>query len=90
MTTRSSPNVVETIAACARAIDEFRRNGLMPFRAAWMRYDMLRDRSIRVQDGKQPFDGIARGIGDHGELLVETPEGLRLCHSGEVSVRVAP
>lgn len=81
---------VETIAACARAIDGFRRNGLAPFRAAWLRYDMLRDRSIRVQDSKQPFDGIARGIGDHGELLVETPEGLRLCHSGEVSVRVAP
>ena len=32
--------------------------------------------------------GIACGVDESGALLVETPEGLRHFHSGEVSVRI--
>ncbi len=45
-------------------------------------------RKVRVLDPKGEYDGIARGISDTGELLVEIPDGsIREVNSGEVSVR---
>lgn len=46
-----------------------------------------RNRQVRVLDPKEPFTGIARGIADHGELMVETDQGIEPVSSGEVSVR---
>lgn len=45
------------------------------------------DRQVRVLDQKEPFTGTARGITAHGELIVETDEGIKRVSSGEVSVR---
>ncbi len=50
-------------------------------------YLVNRDRQVRVLDQKDPFVGTARGIAEHGELMVETEQGVRLVSSGEVSVR---
>ena len=53
-------------------------------------YDRLVNagRKVRVLDPKGEYDGIARGINDLGELLVETPDGkVHEVNSGEVSVR---
>ena len=44
-------------------------------------------RAVRVLDPKAEFEGVARGISERGELLVETETGLRKVDSGEVSVR---
>lgn len=46
------------------------------------------DQPVRVLDGQAPYEGIARGISDRGELLVEKEDGtLAAVSSGEVSVR---
>lgn len=53
-------------------------------------YDELlvnRNKSVRVLDPKEPFDGKAMGITPKGELIVETWESRKLVSSGEVSVR---
>ena len=42
---------------------------------------------VRVLDPKEPFDGVAQGITDRGELIVDTWEARKLVSSGEVSVR---
>ncbi|MDD7643683.1 MAG: biotin--[acetyl-CoA-carboxylase] ligase [bacterium] len=44
-------------------------------------------RQVRILDPKGEYEGIALGITEHGELLTETPEGVRRVDSGEVSVR---
>lgn len=45
-------------------------------------------RQVRVLDPKGEFDGIARGIRDTGELIVELPDKeIRDVYAGEVSVR---
>ncbi len=44
-------------------------------------------RQVRVLDLKKDFTGIARGIDEEGELLVETGDGLKRVSAGEVSVR---
>lgn len=53
-------------------------------------YDELlvnRNKSVRVLDLKEPFDGKAMGITPKGELIVDTWESRKLVSSGEVSVR---
>lgn len=53
-------------------------------------YDELlvnRNKSVRVLDPKEPFDGKAMGITPKGELIVNTWESRKLVSSGEVSVR---
>ncbi len=44
-------------------------------------------RHVRVTDLKEDYTGIARGINERGELIIETENGLRLAAAGEVSVR---
>ena len=44
---------------------------------------------VRVNDPREPYEGICRGITNHGELMVETGEYLKLVMSGEVSVRAS-
>lgn len=47
-----------------------------------------RDREVRVLDPKGEYNGVARGINELGELLVETQDrGLVAVYAGEVSVR---
>ena len=48
-----------------------------------------RDREVRVLDPKGAFQGIARGINEKGELLVERESDgeIVLVYAGEVSVR---
>lgn len=54
-------------------------------------YDMLlinRDREVRVLDPKGEYTGVARGITDAGELIVELSDGtVNYVYAGEVSVR---
>jgi BirA family biotin operon repressor/biotin-[acetyl-CoA-carboxylase] ligase len=46
------------------------------------------DEPVRVLDGKNPYQGTARGIDVQGELLVETEDGnISRVNAGEVSVR---
>lgn len=47
-----------------------------------------RDREVRVLDPNGEFQGIARGINESGELLVEREDGsITAVYAGEVSVR---
>lgn len=47
-----------------------------------------RDREVRVLDPKGEYSGVARGIDDKGELIVELPDGSYCnVYAGEVSVR---
>lgn len=64
-----------------------REQSLEFVREEYERWLVNRDREVWVLDPAGPWEGIARGIGPGGELLVETKEGLRPVDSGEVSVR---
>lgn len=46
-----------------------------------------RGRQVQVQDPKGSYLGVALGINQDGELLVETKQGICAVASGEVSVR---
>lgn len=51
--------------------------------------DALVGRPVRVSGvGGEVWDGMANGVTREGALRVITPGGERLCHAGEVSVRL--
>ena len=60
---------------------------LRPFMDYWNSHDLLAGRDIAIlQDGKTE-EGVSRGIDDEGRLLLETPDGVRLVHAGDVHLR---
>ncbi len=48
----------------------------------------LTGQSVRATRGNEILDGVVRGVDSNFGLIVETPDGIRILHSGEVSVRV--
>ena len=72
----------------ANVLDEFSRNGFSTMRAEWEQYHAQQNAQIELQmpDGKL-ISGIARGVSDGGELMLETRDGVRQFNSGEVGAR---
>ncbi len=54
-------------------------------RSEWERYDVLRDRTVRVRSAAGEWAGVASGIGPDGALDLRLPDGShRRFHAGEV------
>ncbi len=68
------------------ALDQFTQHGFAPFRAEWESHHIYQNQMITLNlpDGSQ-CQGIARGVNDAGELCLETAQGMRAWHSGEIS-----
>ncbi|TCW31953.1 biotin--[acetyl-CoA-carboxylase] ligase [Gulbenkiania mobilis] len=82
----------QLLAAVLNALHDvlttFNREGFAAFREEWTAHAAFVGEPVRVSFSHgQPVEGIARGVDDNGALLVETPEGLRTFHVGEVSLR---
>lgn len=72
-------------------LDRYRREGFGPVREAWSRLSALAGRRLAVAvggagGGREVVEGIARGLGEDGSLLLDTPAGPRALLSGEVTV----
>ena len=76
------------LSELAQAFLEFGARGLAAFADEWSRADALAGRPVRVFQGEQVVDGIARGVDGDGALLVEAGSHRQRILSGEVSVRV--
>ena len=80
--------IAETMSYFEQYYDTFLKTQVLS--ALVREYDELlvnRNKSVRVLDPKEPFDGKAMGITPKGELIVDTWESRKLVSSGEVSVR---
>lgn len=90
----SEPSMTDLLArlldALAATFETFGAQGFAPLQAAWCAADSYRDRAVALYEGGDaPTVGIGRGVDDSGQLVVETPEGLRTVASGDVSLRAA-
>lgn len=83
------PSRSQLLAALLRelavVLQQFEQGGFAALRDEWERYHAHQQRPVqlRMPDG-QAVNGIARGVGEGGELCVETAQGLRQFNSGEV------
>ncbi len=69
---------------------EFERAGFHPLREEWQRRHVHQALGVRVTlPGGMHESGVARGVDENGALLLETAQGLRKFHSGDVSLRAA-
>jgi BirA family biotin operon repressor/biotin-[acetyl-CoA-carboxylase] ligase len=71
----------------ALALEEFSARGLDAFADEWRSADGLIDRPIRVQQGAETVEGLARGIDADGALLLDVRGVGRRILSGDVTIR---
>ena len=65
----------------------FESKGFAPMRPDWEALHAHQNRSVRVIGANETIEGIARGVTDGGELILETSAGVRHFSGGEVSLR---
>ena len=69
------------------ALGHFEHAGFEGFSDAWRELDLLKGERVQLEHNGQVLHGVAHGVDKNGGLLLETAEsGLRVFHSGEVSV----
>ena len=89
---QAAPPARSTIAAAliselALTLEEFAGRGLAAFQDEWRAADALVDRPVRVLQGAEVLEGLARGIDGDGALQLDVAGVRRRILSGEVTVR---
>jgi BirA family biotin operon repressor/biotin-[acetyl-CoA-carboxylase] ligase len=69
------------------ALDLFAESGFAAFAPAYVERDALRGRTLRVDDPRGMFEGVAMGVDARGALRVRTTHGEKSVDSAEVTVR---
>lgn len=79
---------------CAALLNElvpdlvrFGKLGFEPFAEQWPLINCYAGQDLLVKMGDQLITGVDRGIDAQGQLMLETPTGLRHFNAGEVSLR---
>jgi BirA family biotin operon repressor/biotin-[acetyl-CoA-carboxylase] ligase len=65
----------------------FENNGLEPFITRWRALDVYANQAVKLIIGQQTLSGISRGIDASGAIVLETEQGVKAYHGGEISVR---
>jgi BirA family transcriptional regulator, biotin operon repressor / biotin---[acetyl-CoA-carboxylase] ligase len=74
-----------------QVIVEFETVGVTAFLDEWQSYDCLKDKSATLFIGQHRYEGVVKGIDDHGLLLLARPDGsIQAFASGEVSFSKMP
>ena len=77
----------ELINSVFEMTSRFESHGFVTLRPDWEVLHAHQDRSVRVIGANETIEGIARGVTDSGELILETVSGVRHFSGGEVSLR---
>ncbi len=67
----------------------FSEHGFAGMRERWQRFDLCRERPVRVSVGDHHHQGRALGVAESGALLLEIDGQVRHFHGGEVSLRLS-
>ena len=71
-----------------QALDGFGDEGFAPWQEAWQALDALEGQPVTVPDDPT-LQGLGRGLDADGAYRIETAQGLRRVHAGDVSLRPA-
>ncbi|SAL26223.1 biotin--protein ligase [Caballeronia peredens] len=87
-------NLTDTLAALLNALDSalprFELEGFRPFRQRWLDAHAWAGREVLLLDqGSEVTRGIASGVDESGQLLIDAPEGPRAVATGELTLRLA-
>ncbi len=80
--------LIDILLELVTMLDLFEKQGFAYFQREWMAADHFKGQAVQVQTGADSFiTGIAQGVNTLGALQLETNEGMRTLHGGEVSLR---
>lgn len=71
-------------------VQHFEAEGFAAFVQAFNAAHKFHGQRCWVIQGEDSIEGVVLGIGDTGELILETQDGELRCHGGEVSLRSVP
>jgi BirA family biotin operon repressor/biotin-[acetyl-CoA-carboxylase] ligase len=80
------------LVALDATLAEFESGGFPALQTEWQMAHAFQGQAVRVQRGNtdalgEVLHGIAQGVDNQGALLLDTPQGRLILHSGEVTVR---
>ena len=79
--------VITLIRRLQEYLTLFEHQGFSPFVTAFNDLHTYHGETCTLIQGEQTTVGVVRGVGDRGELLLQTDEGVQQFHGGEVSLR---
>lgn len=66
----------------------FERDRFVAYREEWSELDCIAGKPVALHLGDRMLLGIAAGVGEIGELAIDTDQGREWFHGGEVSLRL--
>lgn len=86
-------NLTDTLAAELNALEpalqRFAASGFAPFQPRWNACHAYAGREVMlIEQGVEVARGVARGVDERGQLLLDTPTGRRAIATGDVSLRL--
>ncbi|MFM0648808.1 biotin--[acetyl-CoA-carboxylase] ligase [Paraburkholderia bryophila] len=87
-------NLTDTLAAELNALEpalqRFGAEGFAPFQARWNAVHAYAGREVvLLEQGQEITRGVAAGVDERGQLLLDTPTGRQTISTGDVSLRLA-
>jgi BirA family biotin operon repressor/biotin-[acetyl-CoA-carboxylase] ligase len=88
------PELPDLLAALlvdlVKTLDIFSARGFSPLADEWRKMNAWQGRTVRLLNGRQvEKEGICVGADEDGALLIQTPDGIERCLSGDLTLRVA-
>ncbi|MFX1735724.1 biotin--[acetyl-CoA-carboxylase] ligase [Paraburkholderia sp. A1RI_3L] len=86
-------NLTDTLAAELNALEpallRFAASGFAPFQPRWNACHAYAGREVMlIEQGVEAARGVATGVDERGQLLLDTPTGRRAIATGDVSLRL--
>ncbi len=87
-------NLTDTLAAELNALEpalqRFGAEGFAPFQARWNAVHAYAGREVvLLEQGEEQMRGVAAGVDEQGQLLLDTASGRQTVATGDVSLRLA-
>ena len=80
---------LKLIASLEQSLSKFDSDGFEIFKDRWMKWDAYRDQPVFISGlGKDPIEGVARGVDETGALLLQQENKTIAIHAGDVSLRM--
>jgi BirA family biotin operon repressor/biotin-[acetyl-CoA-carboxylase] ligase len=81
--------MVSFLAGMERLYRQARREGYHFIKQAWEHYSLIKNRPVKVMNGKESWSGIAQGIDPQGALMVMLDSGeIKRFLTGDVHLRI--
>jgi BirA family biotin operon repressor/biotin-[acetyl-CoA-carboxylase] ligase len=69
------------------SLERFEKDGFSRLIDEWQSHNAMQDQVIILRVGKELVEGVCRGVDASGALLLQSAEGVRAYHGGEISIQ---